>query len=140
MNARLARAVPIQAAMVDPLFSSDNFPLAEKLMDASALRQNTIAANLANAETPGYHRMDVAPDFATQLAASVANGEIDNAPKPSLVEDPNARAVRADGNNVEIEHELLAMNQSSVEYEYLTDIVSSNIKQLKMAISGQITT
>jgi flagellar basal-body rod protein FlgB len=109
-------------------------------MDASALRQNAIAANLANAETPGYHRMDVAPDFATQLAASVANGEIDNAPKPSLVEDPNARAVRADGNNVEIEHELLAMNQSSVEYEYLTDIVSSNIKQLKMAISGQITT
>jgi len=30
------------------------------------------------------------------------------------------------------------MNQTSVEYEYLTNLVSSNIKQIKMAISGQV--
>jgi len=126
--------------MVDPIFSSDIYQLAGKLMDASVLRQDAIAANLANAETPGYHRMDLAPDFASQLKASAESGSLADAPKPTLVEDPNARAIRADGNNVEIEHELLAMNQSSVEYEYLTNIVSTNIKQLKMAISGQIST
>jgi flagellar basal-body rod protein FlgB len=38
---------------------------------------------------------------------------------------------------VEIEHELLAMNKNSVEYDYLTEVVSNNIKQLKMAINGQ---
>jgi len=120
--------------MVDPIFSSDIYQLAGKLMDASVLRQDAIAA------TPGYHRMDLAPDFASQLKASAESGSLADAPKPTLVEDPNARAIRADGNNVEIEHELLAMNQSSVEYEYLTNIVSTNIKQLKMAISGQIST
>jgi len=127
--------------MVDPLFSSDVYQLAGKLMDASALRQEAIAANLANAETPGYRRMDVAPDFATQLRASVENGSLSDAGqalKPTLTEDHNARATRPDGNNVEIEHELLAMNQSSVEYEYETNLITSNIKQLKMAISGNV--
>ena len=45
--------------------------------------------------------------------------------------------MRPDGNSVEIEHELLAMNKNSVEFEYLTEVVSNNIKQLKMAITGQ---
>ena len=124
--------------MVDPIFSSDIYQLAGKLMDAAALRQDAIAANLANAETPGYRRMDVSPDFAARLKASSENGSLEDAPKPTLAEDHNARAVRADGNNVEIEHEQLAMNQSSVEYEYEANIVTSNIKQLKMAISGQV--
>src|SRR5471030_1032053 len=115
--------------MVDPIFSSDTYQLAGKLMDASALRQDAIASNLANAETPGYRRMDVSPDFATQLKASFENGTLNtDTLKPTLAEDHNARAIRPDGNNVEIEHELLAMNQSSVEYEYLTNLVSSNIK------------
>jgi flagellar basal-body rod protein FlgB len=128
--------------MVDPIFSSDIYQLAGKLMDASALRQDAIASNLANAETPGYHRMDVAPDFATQLRAACENGTLATdaeSLKPALVEDHNARAVRPDGNNVEIQRELLAMDQSSVEYDYLTNLVTSNIKELKMAISGQVT-
>jgi len=124
--------------MVDPIFSSDTYQLAGKLLDASALRQNAIASNIANAETPGYRRVDLAPDFAAQLRASSENGTLADAPKPTLTEDPNARSIQPDGNNVEIEHELLAMNQSSVEYEYLADIITSNIKQLKMAISGQV--
>ena len=126
--------------MVDPIFSSDTYQLAGRLMDASALRQDAIASNLANAETPGYRRMDISPDFATQLKASVENGTFasDNV-MPTLAEDHLARAIRPDGNNVEIEHELLAMNQTSVEYEYMANLVSSNIKQIKMAISGQVT-
>ena len=139
MNARLARAVPIQAAMVDPLFSSDNFPLAEKLMDASALRQNAIAANLANAETPGYHRMDVAPDFATQLKASWEAGEFSGeaaAVQPTLAEDPQARATRPDGNNVDLDKELLAMDHNTVDYDFLSDVVTHDIKQLRTAITG----
>ena len=82
--------------------------------------------------------MDVSPDFATQLRVSSENGTVAQAPEATLTEDRNARSVQADGNNVEIEHELLAMNQSSVEFQYEADIITSNIKQLKMAISGQV--
>lgn len=127
--------------MVDPIFHSDNYLLARKMLDASALRHEAIAANIANAETPGYHRIDVAVDFAEQLKAQLASGDLASAANtltPQLAEDPAARSVRPDGNSVEIESELLAMNRNAVEHEYLTQIISSNIKQLKMAITGRI--
>mgnify|MGYP000960657837 CR=1 FL=1 len=56
--------------MIDPIFQSGNYQLATKLLDASALRQQAIASNIANAETPGYRRLDVSTDFATQLKAT----------------------------------------------------------------------
>jgi flagellar basal-body rod protein FlgB len=36
-----------------------------------------------------------------------------------------------------MEHELLAMNKNTVEHQYLTQIITNNIKQLKMAITGR---
>jgi flagellar basal-body rod protein FlgB len=126
--------------MIDPIFQSDSYQLARRLLDASALRQQAIASNIANAETPGYRRLDIAPDFTTQLKASMAGGGMATGAadslKPTLMEDPHARSVRPDGNSVEIEHELLAMNRNAVEYEFLGDVVTNNIKQLKLAISG----
>jgi flagellar basal-body rod protein FlgB len=128
--------------MIDPIFQSDTtYALARKLLDASALRQEAIASNIANAETPGYRRIDVATDFANQLKAQMSSGLSPtslNSLEPSLAEDPKARTVRPDGNSVDIEHELLAMNKNAVEYGFLTEVVSGNIKQLKMAITGNI--
>ncbi|HVU15748.1 MAG TPA: flagellar basal body rod protein FlgB [Candidatus Didemnitutus sp.] len=126
--------------MIDPIFQSDTYALSRKLLDAAALRQEAIAANIANAETPGYRRVDLAPNFADQLKAQLANGTLntdDDSVRPTLTADTNARSVRPDGNSVEIEHELLAMNKNSVDYDYLTEVVSTNIKQLKMAITGR---
>lgn len=129
--------------MVDPIFKSDNVQLAKTMLDAAALRQDAIAANLANSDTPGYHRVDLAADFSAKLKASWESGGFKAGsglplPTPALAEDKNARSLRPDGNNVEIEHELLAMNRNSVEYSYLSDLVTSNIKELKMAISGTV--
>ncbi len=125
--------------MIDPIFQSDSYQLARKLLDASALRSEAIASNIANAETPGYRRLDVAADFAEQLKARSRTGGSDGEAdlRPTLVQDPHARSVRPDGNSVEIEKELLAMNKNSVEYEFLSDVVTGNIKQLKMAITGR---
>lgn len=126
--------------MIDPIFQSDNYQLSRKLLDGAALRQEAIASNIANAETPGYHRLDLAPSFAEQLKSRMETGELASSPdslRPTLAEDPHAHSVRPDGNSVEIEHELLAMNKNSVEFDYLTEVVSNNIKQLKLAITGQ---
>ncbi len=127
--------------MIEPIFQSDNYQLARKLMDVTALRQEAIASNVANAETPGYHRMDVSPTFASQLKAQMASGNLGSLDslQPKLAEDTTARSTRPDGNNVEIESELLAMNKNSVDFDYLTQVVSGNLKQLKMAISGNVT-
>ncbi len=135
----MARTLLRSGVMVDPIFQSDNYNVARKLLDAAALRQQAIAANIANTDTPGYRRLDVNADFADQLKARLGDGDKTGIAeiKPRLVEDSHARVVRPDGNTVELEHELLAMNRNSVEYEYLAEVVSRSIKQLKLAITGR---
>jgi flagellar basal-body rod protein FlgB len=126
--------------MIEPIIQSDNYQLARKLLDAAALRQEAIASNVANAETPGYRRVDIAPNFTEQLRACLTGGAPAGALdtlKPTLTEDIHARSIRPDGNTVEIERELLAMNRNTTEYEFLTEVISRNIKQLKMAITGR---
>jgi flagellar basal-body rod protein FlgB len=125
--------------MIDPIFQTDNYQLARKLLDGAVLRQDAIASNIANAETPGYRRVDLAPDFAQQLKASAQGGKLAmHGVSPHLAVDTDARSMRPDGNTVEIERELLAMNRNSVEYDYLSEVVSSNLKQLKLAITGRV--
>ena len=136
----MAPALLKRGPMIDPIFQTDNYQLARKLLDAAVLRQEAVAMNIANAETPGFRRVDVAPDFALQLKARVASGDFaKNAGslRPQLAEDQSARSVRPDGNTVEIERELMTMNRNAVEYDFLTEIVSNNIKQLKLAITGR---
>jgi flagellar basal-body rod protein FlgB len=126
--------------MIEPLFASNNYQIACKLLDSAVLRHEAIASNIANAETPGYRRVDLSPSFANELRASVARGELRQSAavlQPSLEEDSHARSVRPDGNSVEMERELLEMNRNSAEHEFLSQVVSSNLKQLKMAITGR---
>jgi flagellar basal-body rod protein FlgB len=126
--------------MIEPLFASNNYQIACKLLDAAALRHEAIASNIANAETPGYKRVDLSSSFATELRASIQRGNLRETANlaPTLEEDTHARSVRPDGNSVELERELLEMNRNSAEHEFLGDVVSYNLKQLKMAISGQV--
>jgi flagellar basal-body rod protein FlgB len=128
------------AGVIDPIFQNDNYLLSRKLLDAAALRHEAIATNIANVETPGFRRLDLAPDFAVQLKARMAAGDFAQSAehlRPVLAEDPTARSIRPDGNTVEIERELLAMNRNAVEFEYLTQVVSNNLKQLRLAITGR---
>ena len=126
--------------MTDPIFNSSSMQLAQRFLNAAALRQNAIASNLANLETPGYHRIDVSSNFEAQLKASFDSGQLDTAANsvisPSLEQDPLARSIRPDGNNVDVDKELLAMDKNTTNYNYLSDVVTHNIKQLKLAISG----
>lgn len=126
--------------MIQPIFQAENYQIAKKLLDASVLRQEAISANISNAETPGYRRVDVSSDFATQLKASLSTGGgVDSLSslKPKIAVDNNARTMRPDGNTVELDRELVHMNENTVQYEYLTDLVSRNIRQLRMAITGR---
>jgi flagellar basal-body rod protein FlgB len=120
-------------------FSRPEHQLARQMMDATVLRHQALAANIANAETPGYKRVDVSPSFATQLKAALERGGTAESSKVQalLAEDTTAKAVRPDGNNVEIEKELLALGKNSTEFNFLSQVVSGNIRSLRMAITGK---
>ena len=124
--------------MIDALFTSQNYQVARQLMDATVLRHQALAANIANAETPGYKRVDLAPTFSAQLQAAIQRGagELQKL-QPQLIDDTTSKAVRPDGNNVEIEKELMLLGRNSTEYNFLTQVVSTDIRNLRTAITGR---
>ena len=129
-----------RGGMIDQLLGHQNYQLAKQLLDAASLRHEALATNIANLETPGFKRLDLSPDFARQLEKLAASGPTAEPIqlRPTVVEDPNARAVRPDGNSVELDRELIEMNRNSLEYEFLTQFASDSIKRLKTAITGRI--
>lgn len=123
--------------MIDRLFATQNYDASKRLLDAAALRQEALAANIANAETPGYKRVDLEQSFATEFAARLRAGQVAGTPTPKIVEDTTTSSERMDGNSVEVDKELLAMGKNGAEFEALTEFVSGSLKQLRMAITGR---
>ncbi len=125
--------------MIEQLFSSTNYQATRQLLDAATLRHEALATNIANLETPGYKRVDLPKTFAQEFAGRLRAGELKSAPAPQLVEDATRSSVREDGNNVELDRELLALGKNATEYDTLTEFVSGSIKQLRLAITGRNT-
>src|SRR5262245_36494900 len=125
--------------MIDALFNDPGYLAAKKSLDAIALRQEAISSNLANLETPGYHRVDLSPTFKAELERACASGSAQQieALKPAITADPNAVPNSRDGNTVNFENEMMQLNQNTMAHALETQLVSSSLLRLKMAISGK---
>ena len=125
--------------VVDAVFSTQQYQMAKRLLDAAALRHSALASNIANVATPGYKRIDLAPDFQAHLHEALQSGDQQAFVKlvPTVAEDMTAAAVRPDGNNVSMDKELMEVNRNSQEYQSLTQYLSSNLQQIRAAISSQ---
>lgn len=125
--------------MIEALFNQPNYLSAKKTLDAVALRQEAINNNLANLETPGYKRVDLAPSFEQQLerASSSNDAQQLSSLTPSLAVDTTAKSVSKDGNTVNLEQELTRMNQNAMTHSLETQMVSKMLAKLRLAIKGQ---
>ena len=125
--------------MIDALFSQPAYVAAKKMLDATVLRQEAIASNLSNLETPNYKRLDVAPSFEAQLNRAVQSGDAAQIAslKPSLAVDLSAISGRGDGNTVTLESEMLKLNQNTFEDALETQLISGSLAQLRLAITGK---
>jgi flagellar basal-body rod protein FlgB len=125
--------------MIDALFSDSNYLAAKKMLDFTVLRQEAIASNIGNVETPNYKRIDVSPTFENQLQQAVASRDPQQfaAIQPELAVDNQAVSGRADGNTVQVETELLKLNQNMVENALGTQLVTYKLGMLRMAITGK---
>jgi len=126
-------------AMIDALFSNPNYTAAKVLLDATVMRHEAIASNIANVETPNYKRLDVAPSFESQLQHAVASKDSNQiaATQPTLAVDNSAISSRGDGNTVTLENEMLKLNQNSVEDALETQLVSGSLMKMRLAITGK---
>ena len=125
--------------MIDALFTGSDYVAAKKMLDVTILRQQAIASNLANVETPNYKRLEVSPAFEAQLRQAVASqnpAEIASL-QPELAGDASAISGRSDGNTVQLETEMLKLNQNTVESALETQLVSNSLATLRLAITGK---
>ena len=123
--------------MLTKLFS--NLSITEKALDASWLRNEVIADNISNVDTPGYKRKEVKFEEFLQKSMSdswikgfktdarhfdIGNTDSKNVkdlPIKVVVDNSNS-SVRLDGNNVDIENEMATMAKNYINITCLSKI------------------
>lgn len=105
-------------------------------LDGVTTRQQAIANNIANVDTPGFRATSV--DFETQLKSAIADGQFDsgNAVDVGVTTTPTDTPVGANGNNVDLRKETMAAIQSQFQYQVLTRAVSDQFNLIKSAVAG----
>lgn len=112
------------------------FDLLAKLTDVTQLRHRVLAQNVANVNTPGYRRIDVRFEEALAEQLRTPTGLSVNQLQPDVVEDQITPA-RADGNNVEIDLEMMRLNKNTLLGNTYLQLLSTKLAMMKRAVSGR---
>ncbi|HZK53844.1 MAG TPA: flagellar basal body rod protein FlgB [Desulfosporosinus sp.] len=122
----------------------------QKGLEASSMRQQVLANNVANIETPGFKRSDV--DFQTVLGTVLADKGgplsmkltdqkhilgISNVGGPgsgSGIVTDQSTTLRSDGNNVDVDSEMTNVAENGLYYNSLTSAISSQLGLLRMVL------
>ncbi len=101
-------------------------------MSLTTQRHAALTANLANVNTPGYKRKDV--DF--NLTLEEAMGESRGTSRFNSNHSPNSNnnSLRLDGNNVDLEKEVMALAETELRYQALTDLTAGYFAGMKNVI------
>ncbi len=105
-------------------------PSLEQYLQLTSDREQTVAANMANVDTPGYHTKDV--NFKAALQRVSSEGELNIVP----VSNVGGLLERPDGNNVSLDRESMLLAQTQLQYQLGAQLVKSNFLQLLSAING----
>jgi flagellar basal-body rod protein FlgB len=109
----------------------------EKAMQGSLLRQQVLANNIANANTPGYQRSDV--DFQSALAQAFSSGTPSTSQLDQITFSPQAAAngaMQVDGNTVDINTENADLSENTLDYQALESVMGTRMSILKTAIGS----
>ncbi|MGB6342298.1 MAG: flagellar basal body rod protein FlgB [Xanthobacteraceae bacterium] len=106
-------------------------------------RQQVLAENVANADTPDYQPKDLAPlDFSQQLAAALPL-ERTSAEHIAAVSDTGSQfatggggpfEIRPRGNAVSHEDEMMKVATNQMDYEAATEMYTHSLNLIKLAV------
>jgi flagellar basal-body rod protein FlgB len=116
--------------------SVDIIRLLETGIKAEGLRQNTIASNIANIETPGYRRLDVKFEDLLDKAMHASDGADSEEIEPEIYE-PGTTPIKSNGNDVTLETEIGEMLKNSLRHTAYTRLLRKKFAQLETAIGIQ---
>lgn len=112
-----------------------------KAADASWTRNDILANNIANADTPNFKRKDVQFDMylanavagTDSLDETVANIDLNELNATTYVEQVGL-SYRYDGNNVDIHTENVELAKNQLKYYTLMNSMTQEFSRLKMAM------
>ncbi|HSZ16195.1 MAG TPA: flagellar basal body rod protein FlgB [Terracidiphilus sp.] len=93
-------------------------------------RQQVVASNIANVDTPGYHSRDINFQSAMQQVMNEGNSmqlepasvEVDGLPE------------RPDGNNVNVDRESMLLSETQLQYQMGVQLIKAEFHRLLTAI------
>jgi len=94
-------------------------------MDLLAHRQKLVAANLANADTPGYRTKDI--DFQFEYMS------LDPGATPMAIE-PAGLVIKNDGNNVSLDREARLLAENALRFNVASNLMRGEIRVMRKAI------
>lgn len=97
-----------------------------------AARQQAIANNIANVETPGYRARKV--KFEEALQSAVQQGQSPSGVMPSVL--TSLEPTRLNGNNVNLDQETLSHIDTSMRYSLAIRALDGKYNSLREAIKG----
>lgn len=143
------------------LITSLSSQVMHKALDGLAMRHTAISSNLANVDTPNYHRRDV--EFEQALASVIETHSEESGystvgnsrplqmkashqshfhKTPSLDEispkitELNDLSFRQDGNSVDVESEMAQLARNTQRYLAISNLESRSLKSLRSVIQG----
>lgn len=118
----------------------DYIRVLDKAADASWLRNEAISNNIANVDTPGYKRQDVAFESVLKQALGMSRYETMDAKVANLkLHRLNGRpytdyanfSYRIDGNNVDIDNENVMLAENQLRYQGLITAIGQEFSNLQ---------
>jgi flagellar basal-body rod protein FlgB len=101
----------------------------EQYLNVVSARQKLVAANIANADTPGYKTMDV--DFQASFQAALQGSG-------SMPEEVSGLPVKNDGNNVSLDREARLLAENALRFNVASSLLRTQLQITKEAIRGGI--
>ena len=134
--------------MIANLLFTRSMGLLEKGIDASSKRNNVLANNLANVDTPAFKRSEVVFEYELQkaLQQNGISGVMTHAKHipigrhpvneitPEVVLDKST-TMRNDGNNVDIDREMAALAKNTIMFSAMAQEMNGEFQKLRTAIT-----
>ncbi len=104
-----------------------------RAMSTASQRQSLLTANLANVNTPGYKRKDMSLDITIddefEKHVNAARWRRDGG---RVIESTGS--LRPDGNNVDLEKETMAIAETELRYQTVTELTARYFSGIKSVI------
>ncbi len=104
---------------------------AARYLDLLSASQRVTAANIANADTPGYKTRTL--DFGGALRAALEKPSRKAAMEPAVVE-LGGLPVKNDGNDVSLDRELRNLSETTIRFGHALLMMRGGVRQVRQAI------